>query len=121
MRKVVREPFPDPMVRDALAFGQAVRAARTAASISLETAAEALGISKATMSDLESGKGTVALGTALRVARDLGVAFFTTPLSTHLEASRALQDLRSGNPNPWGGTSDERLTAASRRQAGTAE
>lgn len=121
MRRVVREPFPDPMIRDALAFGQAVRAARTAAGISLETAAEALGISKATMSDVESGKGTVALGTALRAARDLGVACFATPLASHLEASRALQDLRSGNPEPWGGTGAERALPASRRQRGTAE
>ena len=37
MRRVVREPFPDPRVRDAMAFGQAVRAARTAANISLES------------------------------------------------------------------------------------
>jgi len=35
MRKVVAEPFPDPLIRDAVAFGQAVRAARTSAGISL--------------------------------------------------------------------------------------
>lgn len=120
MRRVVREPFPDPMVRDAIAFGQAIRAARTAASISLETAAEALGISKATMSDLESGRGTVALGTALRAAQDLGVACFATPLASQLEASRALQDVRSGNPEPWGGIGAKRTPAASRRLTGTA-
>ena len=57
MRKVVPEPFPDPMVRDAVAFGQAVRAARTRAGISLETAAEALGVSKATLGGLDGGKG----------------------------------------------------------------
>lgn len=121
MRKVVREPFPDPMVRDALAFGQAVRAARTAAGITLEAAAEALSISKATMSDLEGGKGTVALGTALRVARDLGVAFFTTPLVTHYEAASALQHLRVSDPIPWGGPSAERTRSLNGRVEGPAK
>lgn len=105
MRKVVREPFPDPMVQDAISFGQAIRAARTAAGITLEAAAEALSISKATMGDLEGGKGTVALGTALRVARELGVACFTAPLATHYEAANALQHLRVTDPTPWGGPS----------------
>lgn len=102
MRKVKPEPFPDPLIRDAAAFGQAVRAARTGARISLEAAAQALGISKATLSDLEGGKGTVALGTALRVARDLGAAVFTTPLAVHFEAATALQGLRKMQPMPWG-------------------
>lgn len=103
MRKVKPEPFPAPLIRDAAAFGQAVRAARTSAGISLEAAAQALDISKATLSDLESGKGTVALGTALRVARDLGTAVFATPLTVHFEAATLLQDLRKAHPNPWGG------------------
>jgi transcriptional regulator with XRE-family HTH domain len=121
MRKVVREPFPDPMVRDAMSFGRAVRAARTAAGITLEAAAEALSISKATMSDLEGGKGTVALGTALRVARDLGVAFFTTPLAAHYEAADALQHLRLTDPSPWGGPSAERGVALPGRVPGDAK
>lgn len=108
MRKVKPEPFPDPLIRDAIAFGQAVRAARTGAGISLEAAAQALGISKATLGDLEGGKGTVALGTALRVARDVGAAVFTTPLSVHFEAATALQSLRNARPIPWGGPDAER-------------
>lgn len=118
MRKVVPEPFPDPMVRDAIAFGQAVRAARTSAGISLEAAAEALGVSKATLGDLEGGKGTVALGTALKVARDLGVAVFATPLSAHIEAAEALQSLRGADPGPWGGESPEATLATKRRSRG---
>lgn len=116
MRKVVPEPFPDPMVRDAVAFGRAVRAARTSAGISLEAAAEALGVSKATLGDLEGGKGTVALGTALRVARDLGVAVFVTPLTAHLDAAGALLDLRRADPGPWGGVSAEPDVAGKRRR-----
>lgn len=107
MRKVVAEPFPDPLIRDAVAFGQAVRAARTCAGISLEAAAQALGLSKATLGSLEGGKGTVALGTALRVARDLGVAVFATPLAAHFEAANALQALRTSEPGPWRGPSAE--------------
>ncbi|WP_349742103.1 helix-turn-helix domain-containing protein [Roseateles cavernae] len=105
MRKVVAEPFPDPLIRDAAAFGQAVRAARTAAGISLEAAAQALGISKATLGSLEGGTGTVALGTALRVARELGVAVFATPLAAQFEAATALQALRKTEPGSWGGPS----------------
>lgn len=102
MRKVTREPFPDPLIRDAKAFGQAVRAARTSAGISLEAAAQALGISKATLSDLEGGKGTVAIGTALRVARDLGAVVFAAPLAVQFEAASALQGLRPAQPTIWG-------------------
>jgi transcriptional regulator with XRE-family HTH domain len=103
MRKVVAEVFPDPMIPDAAAFGQAVRAARTGARISLEAAAAALGISKATLGDLEGGRGTVALGTALRVARDLGVAVFAAPLAAQFEATSALRALRDAAPEQWGG------------------
>lgn len=116
MRRVVPEPFPDPMVRDAVAFGQAVRAARTSAGISLEAAAQALGVSKATLGDLEGGKGTVALGTALRIARDLGAAVFVAPLSVHFDAATALQNLRSRAPGPWGGESADALAVAKSRR-----
>lgn len=115
MRKVVIEPFPDPLIRDAAAFGQAVRAARTSAGISLEAAAEALGVSKATLGSLENGKGTVALGTALRVARDLGAAVFATPLGAHFEAATALQALRKSEPGPWGGPSADPSAQANPR------
>lgn len=115
MRKVTAEPFPDPLVRDAIAFGQAVRAARTGAGISLEAAAEALGLSKATMGDLENGKGTVAIGTAIRVARDLGVALLVAPQAQHFEAATALQVLRSEQPQPWGGPSGEWVPTTQRR------
>lgn len=103
MRKVVPAAFPDPTIRDAQAFGQAVRAARTVAGVSLEAAAEALGISKATLGDLEGGKGTVAIGTALRVARDLGVAVLAAPQALQFEAATLLQRLRREEPAPWGG------------------
>lgn len=107
MRTVVPTPFPDPTVRDAADFGQAVRAARTLAGIRLEDAAQALGISKQTLTDIEKGTGTVAIGTALRVARDLGVALLACPLSTQFEAARALQEARQARPKSWGGESPD--------------
>lgn len=116
MRKVVPEPFPDPMIRDAVSFGQAVRAARTSAGISLEAAAQALNISKATLGDLEGGRGTVAIGTALRVARDLGAAVFMAPLAVHFEAAAALQDLRRADPGSWGGVDGDPSTPAAERR-----
>lgn len=102
MRKVVAANFPDPLIRDPESFGQAVRAARTAAGISLESAAQALNVSKATLGALEGGKGTVALGTALRVARDLGVTVLAAPMAVQFEAATALQALRQADPSPWG-------------------
>lgn len=102
MRRVVAVPFPDPSIADAQSFGRAVRAARTSSGFSLEAAAEALGISKATLGDLEGGKGTVALGTAIHVARELGAALFVTPRSAHFQATNALESVRDSNPAPWG-------------------
>lgn len=117
MRRVMQEPFPDPAISDAVAFGRAVRAARTAAGISLQAAAEALGISKATLSDLEGGSGTVALGTAIRVARDLGAAVFVSPRGAAFDATVALRSLRSARPEPWGGLEPERAKPAPRRSS----
>jgi transcriptional regulator with XRE-family HTH domain len=80
MKRVVKTPFPeDPLLVDARHLGLAVRAARTSSGQSLPEAALALGVAKQTLADLESGKATVALGTALRVARELGVSLFVAP------------------------------------------
>jgi transcriptional regulator with XRE-family HTH domain len=109
MRTVVPQPFPDPTVRDAAGFGRAVRAARTLGGIRLEDAASALGISKQTLADIEKGTGTVALGTALRVARDMGVALLVAPRAAHLEAAQQLQMARAERPRDWGGPNPDDL------------
>lgn len=109
MRTVVPQPFPDPTLRDAEGFGRAVRAARTLGGIRLEDAASALGISKQTLADIEKGTGTVALGTALRVARELGVALLAAPRAAHLEAAQQLQLARTERPNDWGGPNPDDL------------
>lgn len=77
MRRVVPIPPPtDPAVTDATAFGEAIRAARTHVGMPLADLALTLGISKQTLSDLETARASVGLATALRVARELGIGVF---------------------------------------------
>jgi DNA-binding XRE family transcriptional regulator len=77
MRKVVKTPFPsDPRIDDATILGKAVRACRTEAGLTIEEAAMTIGVAKQTLSDLEAGKPTVKLGSALKIAHDLGVNLF---------------------------------------------
>lgn len=91
MKRVTPKPFPlDPLVREPKQLGQAIRAARTAAALSQVEAAVALGISKQTLTDLESGKDTVSIGTALRVANELGVSLFVAPAQNRERIRRAV-------------------------------
>lgn len=77
MKKVVKTSFPsDPLVHDAVVLGRAVRACRTQAGLTIEEAALSIGVAKQTLSDLETGKPTVRLGLALKIASDLGVRLF---------------------------------------------
>lgn len=102
MRRVVKQAFPSPLARDEQHFGAAVRAARTRAGMPLADAALALGVSKDTLSKLETGQGSVALPTALRIARALGVAVLAAPFEVHEQAARFLNELRAADPVPWG-------------------
>lgn len=80
MKRVVATPFPDsPELRTPAQLGAAVRAARTQSGLTLEAAAMLVGVAKQTLSDLETGRGTVSLGIALRVAEELGVSLFAVP------------------------------------------
>lgn len=80
MKRVVATALPsDPFVSDARVLGAAVRAARTAAGLTIEDAALIIGVAKQTLSDLEAGKDTVSLGLVLRITRELGVALFVAP------------------------------------------
>ena len=80
MRRVVPTAFPtDPVLADAAALGAAVRAARTAAGMTLADAALAIGVAKQTLSDLETARASVGLPLALKVARELGVVLFAVP------------------------------------------
>jgi transcriptional regulator with XRE-family HTH domain len=80
LKRVVPQVFPsNPTLRTAVDFGKALRAARTGAGLSLDVAALGLGISKKTLLKLEQGAPTVAIGTALHAAAQLGVALFMVP------------------------------------------
>ena len=75
------------MTLDPKSFGQAIRAARTAAGMTMVDAAAMMGVSKQTLSDLEKATGSVGLAIALRVARELGVGVFAVQ-PTQREAAR---------------------------------
>ena len=80
MKRVVAQAFPtNPSLRTPVDLGTALRAARTSAGLSLDVAALGLGISKKTLLKLEQGAPSVAIGTALHVAAQLGVALFMVP------------------------------------------
>lgn len=98
MRRVVPTQFPtDPLVKDAASFGAAIRAARTAAGMTLADAATTLGISKQTLSDLEKATASVGLSIALKVARELGVAVFAAPAADREPVRRIIINARPGN------------------------
>ena len=101
MRRVTPIPTPnDPLVADTTAFGAAVRAARTAAGLSIADAAAMLGIAKQTLSDLETARTSVGLSTALAAARELGVAVFAVPAAEREPARRALRALTPSSSEP---------------------
>lgn len=70
---------------------RSTRAARTAAGMTLVDAADMMGVSKQTLSDLERATGSVGLAIALRVARELGVGVFATQPAQREAARQALQ------------------------------
>ena len=91
MKRVVAQPFPtNPSLRTPVDLGIALRAARTSAGLSLDAAALGLGISKKTLLQLEQGAPSVAIGTALHVAAQLGVALFMVPAANKDLARRKI-------------------------------
>jgi transcriptional regulator with XRE-family HTH domain len=88
-------PFPtEPLLQEPAEFGAAIRAARTRAGLTLVDAALSLGMTKQTLGDLERGKPTVAFGTALRVASQLGVSLFMAPSEIRERVRDAVQAAR---------------------------
>lgn len=93
MKRVKPTPAPtDPWIKDPIAFGQAIRAARTGAGMTLVEAAATMGVSKQTLSDLEKATGSVGLATALRIARELGVGIFAVQPAYRTTARQSLMD-----------------------------
>lgn len=92
MKRVVATPFPtSPELRTPAQLGAAVRAARTQSGLTLESAALLVGVAKQTLSDLETGRPTVGLGIALKVAEALGVALFVAPAGRRTAIRRLLE------------------------------
>jgi transcriptional regulator with XRE-family HTH domain len=88
MKRVVAQKFPtNPSLQTAIDLGTALRAARTTAGLSLDEAALGLGISKKTLLKLEQGAPSVAIGTALHAAAQLGVALLMVP-AAHRDLAR---------------------------------
>lgn len=93
MKRVKPTPAPtDPCMKDRIAFGQAIRAARTGAGMTLVEAAATMGVSKQTLSDLEKATGSVGLATALRIGRELGVGIFAVQPAYRTTATESLMD-----------------------------
>jgi transcriptional regulator with XRE-family HTH domain len=93
MKRVIAQTFPtNPSLRTPADLGTALRAARTSAGFSLDEAALGLGISKKTLLKLEQGASSVAIGTALNAAAQLGVALFMVPAAYKDRAQRKISD-----------------------------
>ena len=92
MKTVKRVEFPAQLqMSSAKELGIAMRSARTGAGFTLANAAQALGISKQTLSDLELGTGTVTLALAFKALNALGVSMFVVPARENSRARRALK------------------------------
>src|ERR1700722_18472410 len=92
MKMVKKVEFPAQLqMSSAKELGIALRSARTGAGFTLANAAQALGISKQTLSDLELGTGTVTLALAFQALNALGVCLFAVPARETSRARRALK------------------------------
>jgi transcriptional regulator with XRE-family HTH domain len=90
MKRVTPQAFSaEPQIGDAAHLGAAIRAARTTSGLSIDSAALSLGVSRNTLRALEHGAPTIALGTALRIATQLGIALFFSE-TAHSERIRRL-------------------------------
>lgn len=61
------------IIDSAQALGQAIRGARIALGLTQQALAESNGLSRKFIGELESGKGSIELGSALKVAKSLGI------------------------------------------------
>jgi transcriptional regulator with XRE-family HTH domain len=99
MKRVKETPSPaDSLVLDSKAFGASIRAARRAANVTLADAALLLGVAKQTLANLETAKSNVSLETALRAAREFGVAVLAVPGGQREAVRRVLATLKPAQP-----------------------
>ena len=113
MKRVVPTPLPsDPAIPDAAALGAMVRAARTRTGMTLVEAALTLGVAKQTLMDLETAKASVGLSTALRIAKELGVAVFAVTASEREPVRRLLASIRSASGPAAAGSASQDSTSS---------
>ena len=94
MKRVKSLPPPaDMLVPDSKAFGASIRAARCAANMTLTEASLLLGVARQTLTNLETAKSSVSLDTALRAAREFGVAILAVHGGQREGVRRALAGL----------------------------
>lgn len=96
-------PPADLFVPDGKAFGASIRAARRATGMTLADAALLLGIARQTLANLETGKSSVSLDTALRAAREFGLSLLAVPGGQREGVRRALAGLQVGASGTPGG------------------
>ena len=82
------------MIEDAVAVGAAGWAGRAGARLAVVEAAEALGMSRQTLINIETGQGGVSLSTVLKAARALGVSLFAVPSQDREVVRRAIRGAR---------------------------
>lgn len=93
MRRVTSTPFPDLHLLDEVGFGAAVRAVRTSTGMTIADAAMMLGIARQTLQDLETGVGSVGIGLAMKIAKEIGVSFFVVPASQKAIVEKKLREI----------------------------
>jgi transcriptional regulator with XRE-family HTH domain len=81
------------LILDSKAFGASIRAARSAANMTLAEASLLLGVARQTLTNLETAKSSVSLDTALRAAREFGVSILAVHGGQREGVRRALAGL----------------------------
>ena len=93
MPRTFQRPFPS-VEKPMQAFGERLRAARLRRGITTVLFAQRMGVSRDTLSRLEKGQPTIALGTYVRALRVLGLDKDIDVVARDDELGRKLQDLK---------------------------
>lgn len=86
MPKIAMPPPPSGRITNREDLGRVIRYARMQAGMTVEEAAMAIGIAKATMLRVEQGKGGLQFDNLLKILEGLGVTLSALP--THQRAER---------------------------------
>ncbi|MGP5409722.1 helix-turn-helix domain-containing protein [Glutamicibacter ardleyensis] len=81
------------IIDSAQALGQAIRGARIALGLTQQALAESNGLSRKFIGELESGKGSIELGSALKVAKSLGIIWGAPDPTPQMVLDKAARDI----------------------------